>query len=58
MSALFQIDWPYYTLKDDGYLWGDDGARFSDRQFESEDAAEAYLIANDYRGSVVCRESA
>lgn len=58
MNALFQMDWPYYTLKADGYLWGDDGARFSDKQFANEDEAEAYLIENDYRGSVVCRGAA
>lgn len=46
------MNWPYYTLTDEGYLVDDDGNRLSDMRFESEAEAEAYLVVNDLRGTV------
>ena len=44
--------WPYYELREDGFLYDEDGKRSPYGPFEDEVQANAYLVDNDIRGTV------
>ena len=51
------MNWPYYTLDTNGVLLDEEGFRVQGTPaFVDVAAAEAYLEANDWRGSVQTRE--
>lgn len=58
MAALFQIDWPYWTLTADGRLRSEDGDYLlavdglHSIHFGDRDDAEQYLEDWDIRGTV------
>jgi len=46
------LDWPYYTLSKDGFLYDEDGNKTDMGPFKDSYEAEQYLEDNDIRGNV------
>jgi hypothetical protein len=50
--SVVMMDWPYYELRKDGYLYEEDGTKTKMGPFQSVSEAEQYLEDNDLRGNV------
>lgn len=47
------MEWPYYTLRADGFLYDEDGCKLNGTPvFKSVEEAEQWLVDNDVRGNV------